>query len=85
MSQYWYKLGQAYAATKQWRLCHEISTAAKQRFPTSVGVRHLLVQCHLELGDASAAEAEFHEIEKFNPPGFASLEQWYKKTRAAGR
>ena len=77
ISRYWYGLGQAYAGTEQWPLCRQTAEQARQRFPTSIGARHLLVESNLRLGDAAAAEAEFQQIRRFHPPGFDALEAWY--------
>ena len=79
MSKYWYRLAQAYAATGQWPICRQLATEAKLRFPTSIGVRQLLMQSNLALGDKAAAEKEFEEVEGFNPKGFASLKDWFER------
>lgn len=78
MSKYWYKLGQAYAGTGQWFLCRRIASGAKERFPTSIGVRHLLMQSSFALQDPETAEREFREIENFSPRGLESLRRWYQ-------
>ena len=78
MSNYWFSLGRAYAASQRWSRCLELATEGKKRFPTSMGLRHLLIECHLQLGDRAAADAEFQEIEAFGPPKLDSLRQWYQ-------
>lgn len=83
MARYWYKLGQAYAAMQQWQLCLQTAGDAKKRFPTSIGVRHLLMQSHFALGDSDAAAAEFREVEQFNPPGITSMRRWFEAQQAA--
>ena len=82
MSKYWYRLAQAYAATGQWPICRQLATEAKLRFPTSIGVRQLLMQSNLELGDKEAARREFEEVERFNPKGFDSLKDWFEQQSA---
>lgn len=83
MPRYWYQLGRAYAATDQWYLCQQTMQAAKQRFPTSVGVRQLLVESHLRLGDVAEADKEFGELERFQPLGWEALRDWYQSARKA--
>lgn len=85
MSKYWYRLAQAYAATGQWPICRQLATEAKLRFPTSIGVRQLLMQSNLALGDKAAAEKEFEEVERFNPKGFASLKDWFERQALGSR
>ena len=85
MSKYWYRLAQAYAATGQWPICRQLATEAKLRFPTSIGVRQLLMQSNLALGDKAAAEKEFEEVEGFNPKGFASLKDWFERQALGSR
>lgn len=79
MSKYWYRMGQAYAATGQWFVCRQVATEAKLRFPTSIGVRHLIMQASFELGEPQAADKEYREIEEFNPDGFQSIRDWYQR------
>ena len=78
MSNYWFSLGRAYAASNRWARCQQLAVEGKKRFPTSMGLRHLLVESYLQLGDPDAAEAEFQAIESFGPPKFDSLRQWYQ-------
>ena len=83
MANYWFKLGQAYAATGQWYLCRQTAQEAKKKFPNSVGVRHLLVQSNLALRDADVAEAEFRELEDYRPVGLRSLRKAYEQQKQA--
>lgn len=80
ISRYWYRLGQAYAATRQWYVCRQTAMEAKRRFPTSIGVRHLLMESNLALGDRAAVDAEFRELVQFNPPAIGALRAWYDRS-----
>ena len=78
MSSYWYSLGRSYAALERWTRCKQLATQGKQRFPTSMGLRHLLLECYLELGDLESADVEFREMESFAPPKFEALKKWFE-------
>ena len=83
MSKYWYKLGECYAEMGQWKSCLELAEKGKQRFPTSVGIRHLLLRSCFALGNVERAKSEFQELEKFRPKGFDSIERWYNEQVSA--
>ena len=83
MSRYWYQLGKAYAATNQWFVCRQTMQVAKPMFPTSIGVRQLLIESNLRLGDRQTADREFQELERFRPPGWSTLRDWYESARDA--
>jgi len=78
MAKYWYSLGSAYAARQRWQRCQQLAAEGKKRFPTSIGLRHLLVECNLQLGDRKAADAEFEEIVRQSPKKLDSLNRWYE-------
>ena len=78
MPKYWYRFAQSYAAAGDWNTAKQLAAEAKRRFPTSIGVRQILVQSHLELGNRAEADREFAELEEFNPPGFDSLKSWFE-------
>lgn len=78
MSKYWYSLGKSYASLQRWSRCRQLAVEGKKRFPTSIGLRHLLVESNLQLGDHEAAESEYQEIVRFNPAKLDSLKQWFQ-------
>ena len=77
MSKYWYKLGECYAETGRWKPCFELATAGKDRFPTSTGLRHLLLRSSFALGEVERAQMEFRELERLRPAGFDRIEKWF--------
>ena len=78
MSRYWYNLAKSYAGVGQWEMCRQVCAEAVRRFPTSVGARHLLVECQLRAGDPQA-EATFAELEQFQPKGLQQLRDWFER------
>lgn len=78
MAKYWYSLGGEYAALRRWKRCEQLALEGKKRFPTSMGLRHLLVEANLQLGNLEAAEVEFQEIVEFRPPKLDSLKTWFE-------
>ena len=79
MSKYWYKLGECYAETGQWKSCQELAAAGKKRFPTSVGLRHLLLRSNLRLGDLEQAKSELRELREYDPVGIERIESWFQE------
>ena len=78
MAMYWYKLGQAYAARRRWQRSLELAKEGKKRFPTSIGIRQLLIQSLLSTGSSQSAEQEFKEVVAFQPAGLDRLTEWYE-------
>ncbi len=83
MSKYWYKLGEAYAESGLWKQCQRLATDGKARFPTSIGLRHLLLRSHLALNNLKQAAAEYRELEQMQPPGFQKIRAWYRSQAKA--
>lgn len=76
---HWYGLGQTYARLERWERCRDLAEKGKARFPTSIGLRHLLVESQLALGAKAEADAEFEEIVAFRPEKLGVLKDWYRR------
>ena len=70
MARYWHGLARSYAALDQWNECLDTSKEAAQRFPTSVGVRQLIVESHLEMDQPDQAKQAFDWLRRFRPDDF---------------
>ena len=77
MSRHWYGLCRTYGLLGQWKECLETALSASERFPTSVGLRKMIVESHLELGQRAEAEAAFDWLRRFQPRGYESLREWF--------
>jgi Flp pilus assembly protein TadD len=76
-SDYQAALAPLYFEGRDWNAAAEACREALRLNFANLEVRKLLVQCHLRLGNAEAARAEFETILGFDPPDRNDLLQWF--------
>jgi Tfp pilus assembly protein PilF len=76
-SDYHAALAGLYVEDRDWDRAAEACRDALRLNFADLEVRKLLVRCHLQLGDAVAARAEFETILKFAPPDRDDLIRWF--------
>ena len=79
MTRYWYQLAVAQARLGNWAACQQVAQQAAQRFPTSIGAKHLWVESLLRLGRVEQARQVFREIEAYQPPELERLQTWFRQ------
>lgn len=72
------ELARSLGEQRAWEACRAVSTAGLQRFPENFVLRRYAVESALGLRDFAAADVEFAEFLKLEPPGAAEIRFWYE-------
>ena len=82
---YWYETAAALQGARQTAACRELASEGVTRFPTSMGLRHLLIASLLEMGETEEADRQMAVVRRFAPSSLAELEAWYQRRRPLSR